>query len=97
MPPAAVSDGHEWALIHVVPIKDTAARAKAAPMPLRRRRRDGPRGADGMCAYDALRIMWDERAPAVPVAERTFGKPSCTPLFVGADGVSPWSSVDSRR
>eukprot|EP00965_Chrysotila_dentata_P153437 5071934-Pleurochrysis_carterae.AAC.2 len=41
--------------------------------------------------------MWDERAPSVPVAERTFGMPSATPLFVGADGVSPWSSTDSRR
>eukprot|EP00965_Chrysotila_dentata_P082844 2733421-Pleurochrysis_carterae.AAC.1 len=50
-----------------------------------------------MCAYDALRIMWEERAPSVPVAERTFGRPSRTPLFVGADGVLPWSSADSRR
>eukprot|EP00965_Chrysotila_dentata_P015809 523466-Pleurochrysis_carterae.AAC.1 len=63
MPPATVSDGHEWALVHIVPIKDASARAKATPTPLRRRQRGGPRGADRMCAYDALRIMWDERAP----------------------------------
>eukprot|EP00965_Chrysotila_dentata_P148959 4919581-Pleurochrysis_carterae.AAC.1 len=50
-----------------------------------------------MCAYDALRIMWDERAPGVPPGERTFGAPSRTPLFVGADGTSPWTSADSRR
>eukprot|EP00965_Chrysotila_dentata_P130180 4304197-Pleurochrysis_carterae.AAC.1 len=63
MSPAAVSDGHEWALIHVVPIKDAAARAKATPTPLRRRQRGGERGEDRMCAYDALRAMWEERAP----------------------------------
>eukprot|EP00965_Chrysotila_dentata_P104080 3436877-Pleurochrysis_carterae.AAC.1 len=97
MSPAAISDGHEWALVHVVPIKDAGARAKAVPMPLRRRQRGGSRGMDRMCAYDALRIMWDERAPSVPPEERTFGKPSRWPLFVGADGVSPWSSTDSRR
>eukprot|EP00965_Chrysotila_dentata_P152117 5026553-Pleurochrysis_carterae.AAC.1 len=61
MQPAAVSDWHEWALIYVVPIKDTSARAKATPTPLRRRQRGGQRGADRMCAYDALRIMWEER------------------------------------
>eukprot|EP00965_Chrysotila_dentata_P023741 786751-Pleurochrysis_carterae.AAC.1 len=84
MSPAAVSDGHGWALIHVVPIKDSAARAKAAPMPLvRRRRRDGPRGTDGMCAYDRLWNMRDEPAPSVSATERTFGRPSRTPLFVG--------------
>eukprot|EP00965_Chrysotila_dentata_P012564 413752-Pleurochrysis_carterae.AAC.2 len=44
MHPSAVSDGHEWALIHVVPIKDAAARAKATPTPLRRRQRGGERG-----------------------------------------------------
>eukprot|EP00965_Chrysotila_dentata_P124282 4108678-Pleurochrysis_carterae.AAC.1 len=97
MQPAAVSEGHEWALLHVVPIKDAAARAKATPMPLRRRQKGGARGADGMCAYDALRIVWEERALTVPPAERTFGAPSRTPLFVGADGASPWSSADSRR
>eukprot|EP00965_Chrysotila_dentata_P256683 6212627-Pleurochrysis_carterae.AAC.1 len=41
--------------------------------------------------------MWEERAPLVPQKERTFGMPSRTPLFMGADGVSPWSSTDSRR
>eukprot|EP00965_Chrysotila_dentata_P252442 6210674-Pleurochrysis_carterae.AAC.1 len=97
MRPAAVRDWHEWALIHVVPIKDAAARAKATPTPLRRRQRGGPRGADRMCAYDALYAMWEERVQTVPLTERTFGTPSRTPLFVGADEVSPWSSTDSRR
>eukprot|EP00965_Chrysotila_dentata_P184991 6106920-Pleurochrysis_carterae.AAC.1 len=41
--------------------------------------------------------MWEERVHTVPPTERTFGTPSRTPLFVGADGVSPWSSTDSRR
>eukprot|EP00965_Chrysotila_dentata_P065488 2170339-Pleurochrysis_carterae.AAC.1 len=66
-------------------------------MPLRRRQRGGQRGGDPMCAYDALRAMWEEQAHLVPRAERTFGAPSNTPLFIGADGVSPWSSADSRR
>eukprot|EP00965_Chrysotila_dentata_P136784 4523817-Pleurochrysis_carterae.AAC.1 len=78
MQPAEVSDGHEWALIHVVPIKDTSARAKPTPMPLRRRRRGGWRGEDPMCAYDALRAMWEERVHLVPCAERTFCAPSST-------------------
>eukprot|EP00965_Chrysotila_dentata_P119898 3964916-Pleurochrysis_carterae.AAC.1 len=41
--------------------------------------------------------MWDERAPRVPVEERTFGRVSCTPLFTGPDGVTPWTTGDSRR
>eukprot|EP00965_Chrysotila_dentata_P213426 6187616-Pleurochrysis_carterae.AAC.1 len=97
MQPSAASDGFEWALVWVVPIKDAAARHKAAPMPLRRRQREGPRGSDPLCAFDALWVTWHERADGVPVAERTFGTRSSTPLFVGSDGVLPWSSADSRR
>eukprot|EP00965_Chrysotila_dentata_P067190 2223961-Pleurochrysis_carterae.AAC.1 len=41
--------------------------------------------------------MWDERAPRVPVEERTFGRESRTPLFTGPDGVTPWTTGDSRR
>eukprot|EP00965_Chrysotila_dentata_P092967 3069819-Pleurochrysis_carterae.AAC.1 len=50
-----------------------------------------------MCAYDALRITWEEREHSVPRAERVFGADCRTPLFTGADGRSAWTSVDSRR
>eukprot|EP00965_Chrysotila_dentata_P018944 631498-Pleurochrysis_carterae.AAC.1 len=64
-------------------------------MPLRRRQLGGAMGADPLCAYDALRAIWADREPAVPVHERTFGKPSTTPLFVTADG-GAWTSTESR-
>eukprot|EP00965_Chrysotila_dentata_P009492 309284-Pleurochrysis_carterae.AAC.1 len=63
MQPSSASDGFEWALVWVVPIKDAAVRHKAVPMPLRRRQKGGPRGADPLCAYDALWATWHERAP----------------------------------
>eukprot|EP00965_Chrysotila_dentata_P068493 2264212-Pleurochrysis_carterae.AAC.1 len=50
-----------------------------------------------MCAYDALRITWEEREHRVPRAERGFGAECRTPLFIGADGHSAWTSADSRR
>eukprot|EP00965_Chrysotila_dentata_P079689 2628288-Pleurochrysis_carterae.AAC.1 len=65
MQPSAASDGHEWALVHVVPIKDTSMRRKATPMPLRQRQRGGTRRADPLCSFDALRTTWDERADCV--------------------------------
>eukprot|EP00965_Chrysotila_dentata_P031371 1045782-Pleurochrysis_carterae.AAC.1 len=42
----AASDGHKWALIYIVPIKDVAARHQATPTPLRRRRKGGALGED---------------------------------------------------
>eukprot|EP00965_Chrysotila_dentata_P165030 5448829-Pleurochrysis_carterae.AAC.1 len=58
MQPAAVSDWHEWALIHVVSTKDTAARLKARPRSLlRRQQRGGACGEDPMCPYDALCVV----------------------------------------
>eukprot|EP00965_Chrysotila_dentata_P008305 271266-Pleurochrysis_carterae.AAC.1 len=41
--------------------------------------------------------MWDERAPRVPTAERTFGRRSSTPLFTGDDDTTRWTTTDSRR
>eukprot|EP00965_Chrysotila_dentata_P192105 6174976-Pleurochrysis_carterae.AAC.2 len=66
MPPALASDGYEWALIHVFPIKDATARhKKVPPIPLRRRQRGGAcRGADPLCTYDALHIHGSRNAPA---------------------------------
>eukprot|EP00965_Chrysotila_dentata_P009483 309231-Pleurochrysis_carterae.AAC.1 len=87
MKPSEASDGHEWALIHVVPIKDTEVRQAATPMPMRRRRRGGAAGADPLCPYDALRAIWEDGVASVPVGERTFGRPSAsTPLFTAMDG-----------
>eukprot|EP00965_Chrysotila_dentata_P256072 6212424-Pleurochrysis_carterae.AAC.1 len=97
MQPSAASGGYEWVVVHVVAIKDASARNKAVPVPVQRRQRGGALGADPVCAYDALRVMWDERAPQVPVAERTFGRESRTPLFTGPDGITPWTTGDSRR
>eukprot|EP00965_Chrysotila_dentata_P019088 636142-Pleurochrysis_carterae.AAC.1 len=86
MEPTAASKGHRWALVSVVAIKDTEARGKAVPMPLRRRRLDGPAGADPLCAYDALLAAWTTRQEMVPAAERKPGGASSTPFFTGDDG-----------
>eukprot|EP00965_Chrysotila_dentata_P092052 3039081-Pleurochrysis_carterae.AAC.1 len=95
MRPSTASGGHEWALVHIVPIKDVEVRQKATPMPLRRRCHRGARGEDPMCPCDALCAMWAGRVVQVPTSERTFGKPSATPLFETAEG-APWTSTESR-
>eukprot|EP00965_Chrysotila_dentata_P085550 2821756-Pleurochrysis_carterae.AAC.3 len=61
MKPSAASEGHRWALVHVVPIKDTEVRLKATPMPLMRRRRGRARGEEPLCPYDALCALWTDR------------------------------------
>eukprot|EP00965_Chrysotila_dentata_P260856 6214055-Pleurochrysis_carterae.AAC.2 len=94
--PTAASRGHSWLLVHVVPTKDTRARHKAVPLPVRRRRRDGDEGDDPVCAYDALRRTWEERQYKVPLTERTFGRRSNTPLFTKDGGARAWNSDDSR-
>eukprot|EP00965_Chrysotila_dentata_P111124 3672676-Pleurochrysis_carterae.AAC.1 len=84
-------------LVHVVPTKDSRARHKVAPLPVRRRRREDERGDDPVCAYDALRKSWVERQHRVAEADRTFGQPSCrVPLFTTEGGARPWDSEDSR-
>eukprot|EP00965_Chrysotila_dentata_P113694 3758519-Pleurochrysis_carterae.AAC.3 len=97
MRPSAASGGYEWVVVHVVAIKDSSARNKAVPVPMRRRQRGGARGAVPECAYDALRAMWDGWTPHIPVAERTFVRETRTRLFTGPDGVTPCTTGDSRR
>eukprot|EP00965_Chrysotila_dentata_P083684 2761076-Pleurochrysis_carterae.AAC.1 len=60
------SKGYLWTFVSVVGIKDQQARLKATPMLARRRRKDGPMGADLLCAYDALRAAWVAREWSVP-------------------------------
>eukprot|EP00965_Chrysotila_dentata_P005622 185117-Pleurochrysis_carterae.AAC.1 len=86
MKPTAASDGYQWALVHVTAIKDTHARGKPTPMPVRRRRKGGRQGEDALCTYDELRITWEERAHTVPENECTFGGRSDTPFFTAEDG-----------
>eukprot|EP00965_Chrysotila_dentata_P022602 748438-Pleurochrysis_carterae.AAC.1 len=63
-------------------------------MPLRRRLRTGDAGTDPLCPYDALRAVWADRVAGVPERERTFGRPSSTPLFVTGEGIA-WTSTES--
>eukprot|EP00965_Chrysotila_dentata_P203745 6181923-Pleurochrysis_carterae.AAC.2 len=88
MRPCAASNGHEWLVIHVTPIKDSKARATPVPTPIRRCQHGGARGADALCVYDALCAVWDDRVHTVPQRERTRGSPSGTPLFTSADEAS---------
>eukprot|EP00965_Chrysotila_dentata_P009679 315352-Pleurochrysis_carterae.AAC.1 len=75
MEPTVASKGHRWALVSIVAIKDTEARGKAVPMPLRCRQLDGPMGADPLCAYDALLAAgrrgrsWSRRRSGSPAAQ----------------------------
>eukprot|EP00965_Chrysotila_dentata_P111624 3690511-Pleurochrysis_carterae.AAC.1 len=65
-------------------------------MPVRRRQLSGQRGEDAMCTYDAMRRVWDERAQTVSESERTYGRRSDTLFFTAKDGVTPWTTKDSR-
>eukprot|EP00965_Chrysotila_dentata_P055811 1850997-Pleurochrysis_carterae.AAC.1 len=65
-------------------------------MPVRRRRLGGRRGEDTLCTYDAVRTVWEERESAVPASERTHGRRSDTPFFTAKDGVTPWTTKQSR-
>eukprot|EP00965_Chrysotila_dentata_P043714 1453478-Pleurochrysis_carterae.AAC.1 len=92
MRPSAASEGHEWAIVRVVGIKDGEARNKAVPTPLRRRQQQGSRGSDPLCAYDALRSLWAESG-----AQERAGRsgPDREPIFRAPDGRA-WSSTQSR-
>eukprot|EP00965_Chrysotila_dentata_P164954 5446363-Pleurochrysis_carterae.AAC.1 len=97
MRPSAESRGFAWVLVDIVATKDTYARNTVVPMPVRRLRRDGARGVDPLCPYDTLRAAWDARVHAVPVSERTHGRPSSSPFFTSGDGMEAWSSITSRE
>eukprot|EP00965_Chrysotila_dentata_P170609 5632136-Pleurochrysis_carterae.AAC.1 len=43
-----------------------------------------------------MRRVWDERAHTVPESERTHGRGSDTPFFTAKDGVTLWTTKDSR-
>ena len=70
------------------PCKDPDGKHKPVPLLIRRRQLPSvPRGADPVCAYDALAAAWDLDAAHVPEELRAF-----TPLFVVEPGVAVCTS-----
>ena len=94
--PCADSNWLPWLTWDVVPIKDTVARRRICPMPVRRRS-FGPIGHDPMCVYDAIVMAWAAQAGSPPPA---FGRTSDAalakrPFFTGRRG-RVWSTEDTR-
>ena len=78
----AESDGFLWAMVRVVSIKDTVARAQPHFIGVRRRLQ-GAGGFHELCVYDAIRVVWLHRVAGCSPAEVGRG---ALPLFVQADG-----------
>ena len=94
--PAEVSEWLPWLVAWLVPIKDTQARRRSTPLPVRRRKTGGELGDDPMDAYDAIVLAMRHRLGRLPGAGRITGPEASLPLFTGPSG-RPWRSEDSRR
>ena len=92
----AESEGMPWLTVDVVPIKDTVARKRVCPMPVRRRSRGGSLGDDPLDVYDAIILAIRARTGRLPPkVGRVGGLDGLAPLFVKARG-GEWRSADSR-
>lgn len=103
------SSGRVWLLVLVYPIKDPDSKKKAYPTPIGRRH-DGPLGADPLCAYDAIAVVWWRRAGgAAPFLVDSKGCPADgwwlrgthtaflhQPFFTQPSGTT-WRTEDSRK
>ena len=96
--PCEESRWRPWLVGDVVGIKDSEYTHRVTPMPICRRYtwREMPLGGDPTCAYDALYLLWRDRARGVPEAERRYRGGCTTPFFVGDDG-APWCTRDTQR
>ena len=96
MAPSAESEYMPWLTIDVVPIKDTVARKRVCPMPVRRRSHGGSLGDDPLDVYDAVVLAIRARTGRLPPKlGRVSGLAGVSPLFVKAQG-GEWKSADSR-
>jgi hypothetical protein len=107
-PPCAESRGEPWLTIDIVPVKDTVARARICPMPIRQRRGGTFRADttmrhyseyDFMCPYYAVERVWRARLGTPPPTRGRIasGHPAARqPLFVSASG-APWDTADTRE
>ena len=94
MAPCAESRGMRWLTVDVVAVKDTVARHRVCPMPVRQR----GGGGDIMCPYAAVCRLWQARLQeAPPSAGRIASHHAAAkaPLFTAADG-RPWDTRDTR-
>jgi hypothetical protein len=94
--PAAVSKGLPWLTAEFVPIKDTTARRRSTPLPVRRRKVGGALGEDPMDTYDAIVLAVRQRIGRMPGKGRITGPEASLPLFTGPSG-RPWRTEDTRR
>ena len=94
--PSAESEYMPWLTIDVVPIKDTVARKRVCPMPVRRRSHGGNLGDDPLDVYDAIVLAIKARTGRLPPRiGRVKGIAGIAPLFVKSQG-GEWKSADSR-
>jgi hypothetical protein len=95
MAPCSESRGRRWLTVDVVAVKDTVARHRVCPMPVRQRDGQG----DAMCPYEAVCRLWRARLGEEPPAAGRIaaGHPAAqAPMFVAAAG-RPWDTGDTRE
>ena len=95
--PCPESSWLPWLTVDVVPIKDTHARRRVCPMPVRRRETGGELGSDPMDVYDAVVLAIAARIGRLPPAlGRVGGAEAMWPLFTRARGGGAWRTADTR-
>ena len=102
MQPSAESNGLPWMTIDVVDIKDTVARKRSVPLPVRRRQDGGALGDDPLCTYDAVTLAMRQRLGQLPPAVgRVEGVAALTALFTRAarrgQTCDAWRTSDTNK
>lgn len=90
--PSANSGWRPWCYLQWYPIKDSSATHSKVVTPIVRRH-DGAPGADPACAYDALRVVYNERLRVLPRGADL----ATAPLFVHHSTGKVYTTADSRR
>ena len=86
--PTRASRGRMWILVMVVPIKDPSCSHRGYPTPVARRH-DGLLGADPLCTYDALAMLWWSRiGGGRPFPVDSSGRPSPSWWSLGDDAAA---------
>jgi hypothetical protein len=105
--PCAESRWEHWLTIDIVPVKDTVARARICPMPVRQRgggtyTETGAVRAnsvyDVMCPFSAVKRVWRARLGTNPPTRGRIPaghSAAKQPFFVSPSG-APWDTTDTR-